>query len=127
MKIAQPALSVSALMLFACSTLADTLVLKNGDHLTGTIESSDATVITFKTDYAGEIKVQWSVVKETSTEQPVYLLKKDNTTVNGNVTSEDTNVVVHTANAGNVSVPPWRCDDHSLARTAASLRTLPPS
>jgi hypothetical protein len=105
MKIAQPALSVSALMLFACSTLADTLVLKNGDHLTGTIESSDATVITFKTDYAGEIKVQWSAVKETSTEQPVYLLKKDNTTVNGNVTSEDTNVVVHTANAGNVSVP----------------------
>ena len=104
MKIAQAVVSVS-LMLFACSTLADTLVLKNGDHLTGTIESSDAKVITFKTDYAGEIKVQWSAVKETATEKPLYVVKKDQTTVNGNVTSEDANVVVHTANEGNVSVP----------------------
>lgn len=62
-------------------------------------------MITFKTDYAGEIKVQWSAVKETATEKPLYVVKKDKTTVNGNVTSEDSNVVVHTANAGNISVP----------------------
>jgi Protein of unknown function, DUF481 len=105
MKIAQAMLSVSAVLMFACSTLADTLVLKNGDHLTGTIESSDAKAITFKTDYAGEIKVQWSAVKETSTEKPLYVVRKDQTTVNGNVTSEDANLIVHTANAGNVGVP----------------------
>jgi Protein of unknown function, DUF481 len=105
MKIAQAMLSVSAVLIFACSALADTLVLKNGDHLTGTIESSDAKVITFKTDYAGEIKVQWSAVKETTTEKPLYVVKKDQTTVNGNVTSEDASVVVHTRDAGDVSVP----------------------
>jgi Protein of unknown function, DUF481 len=105
MKIAQASVSVSAVLLFAVTTLADTLVLKNGDRLTGTIESSDAKVITFKTDYAGEIKVEWSAVKETTTENPLYVVKKDKTTVNGNVTSEDSQLAVHTANAGTVAVP----------------------
>src|ERR1700740_3177620 len=105
MRIAQAVAFVSALLTLACATSADTLVLKNGDHLTGTIESSDAKEVTFKTDYAGEIKVQWSAVKETTTEKPLYVVKKDKTTVNGNVTSEDTNVAVHTANAGTVAMP----------------------
>lgn len=105
MRIARAVAFVSALLTLACAASADTLVLKNGDHLTGTIEGSDAKEITFKTDYAGEIKVQWSAVKEASTEKPVYVVKKDNTTVNGSVTTEDTTVSVHTANAGPVNVP----------------------
>lgn len=51
MKIAQAALWLCALLTLARLAPADTLVLKNGDHLTGTIETSDAKVITFKTDY----------------------------------------------------------------------------
>lgn len=105
MKTAQAITLVSAALLMATGVFADTLVLKNGDHLTGTIESSDGKEITFKTDYAGEIKVQWSAVKETTTEKALYLVKKDNTTVNGNVTSEDETLAVHTANARTVAVP----------------------
>ena len=36
---------------------ADTLVLKNGDHLTGTVTDSDGKQVTLKTDYAGDVKV----------------------------------------------------------------------
>jgi hypothetical protein len=105
MKIACALGPIFAFLTFAGATTADTLTLKNGDHLTGTIESSDGKVITFKTDYAGEIKVQWSAVKESTTEKPLYVVKKDKTTVNGTVTTEDSNIDVHTANAGAVTVP----------------------
>jgi putative salt-induced outer membrane protein len=100
--------SIFAALILTCGTgraFADTITLKNGDHLTGTIESSDAKEITFKTDYAGEIKVQWSAVKETTTEKAMVITEKDKTTVSGTMTSEDTNVVVHTANTGEVTVP----------------------
>ncbi len=98
------ALSV-VILAVAGAALADTLTLNNGDRLTGTIESSDGKVITFKTDYAGEIKVQWSAVKETTTDKPLYVVKKDKSTVNGTVTSEDSSVYVHTSNAQEVTVP----------------------
>jgi len=105
MRIAQVLMAIFAVLSLAGATLADTLTLKNGDHLTGTIESSDGKVITFKTDYAGEIKVQWSAVKESTTEKPLYVVKKDQSTVNGKVTTEDSNINVHMANAGGVTVP----------------------
>jgi len=105
MKIARVLVLILASLTFAGATSGDTLTLKNGDHLTGTIESSDGKVITFKTDYAGEIKVQWSAVKESSAEKPLYVVKKDKTTVNGTVTTEDSNIDVHPANAAAVTVP----------------------
>jgi putative salt-induced outer membrane protein len=105
MRIARVLAANLVFVALAYGTFADTLVLKNGDHLTGTIESSDTKEITFKTDYAGEIKVQWSAVKETATDKPLYVVKTDKATVNGTVTAEDSNVTVHTANAGDVTVP----------------------
>jgi hypothetical protein len=71
MKIAHLLVSGSAFLVFAAGALADTLVLKNGDRVTGTMESSDAKQITFKTDFEGEIKVQWSAVQQVSSDKPV--------------------------------------------------------
>jgi putative salt-induced outer membrane protein YdiY len=105
MRIARLLVANFIFLALAYGTFADTLVLKNGDHFTGTIESSDAKQITFKTDYAGEIKVQWSAVKETATDKSLYVVKTDKATVNGTVTAEDSTVTVHTANAGDVTVP----------------------
>jgi hypothetical protein len=53
------------LSLFAfCSTLfADQVVLKNDDHLTGTIEKSDDKTLLI-TEFAGEVTVQWPAVQE---------------------------------------------------------------
>jgi putative salt-induced outer membrane protein len=105
MNIARALTAIFAFLTLPALSLADTLTLKNGDHLTGTIESSDGKVIIFKTDYAGEIKVQWSAVKESTTKNALYVVKKDKTTISGNVTTEDSNIEVHAPNAGAVTVP----------------------
>jgi Protein of unknown function, DUF481 len=128
MKIAR-ALAVAVFILsIASATLADTLVLKNGDRLTGTIESSDGKTITFKTDYAGEIKVKWSAVKEATTGEPIYVVRKNKTTVSGQVTTEGADVTVHPSTGTAQTVP---LSDVEIIRSPAQQKvyegTLHPS
>lgn len=104
MKNVQALVVVSALLALTFPAIADTLVLNNGDQLTGTVESSDGKVIILKTDYAGELKVKWSDVKQATT-GPLYIIEKNKTTVNGPVTATNTDLTVQTANAGAVTVP----------------------
>ena len=84
---------------------ADTLTLKNGDRLTGAIMESDGKDITLKTDFADEIKVHWSSIASVATDKPLYLVTPTKTTVSGNMTSDGTNVIIHTASNGEVTVP----------------------
>lgn len=104
MKNAHVLAAASVLLVIASSAVADTLVLKNGDHLTGTIETADKKEITFKTDYAGEIKVKWSDVKQATMEQ-LYVVENNKKTVNGPVTEADSALTVQTATGGAVRVP----------------------
>jgi putative salt-induced outer membrane protein len=83
---------------------ADAVVLKNGDHLTGTVEVSDGKDVTLKTDFAGEIKIQWSAVQELKTDKPIYVVTPDKKTVSGTVTTDGSNLVIHTANNGTVQI-----------------------
>ena len=99
---------VGAIFLFvglACAARADTILMKNGDHLTGTIEHSDGKQLTLKTDYAGEITLQVSAVKQIVSEAAVVVTTKDKKTVTGKLNMEDANLDVGTANAGTVAVP----------------------
>ncbi len=96
-------MALALLLGAACN--ADTLSLKNGDHLTGMVTSSDGKQVTLKTDYAGEIKVNWSAVKDLTADKPLYVVTADKKTVNGNVALEGTDLVVHTAASGDVRVP----------------------
>jgi putative salt-induced outer membrane protein YdiY len=84
---------------------ADTVVLKNGDRLSGTIEVSDGKDITLKTDYAGELKIKWDAVTQVMSDKLLYVMTPDKKTVSGVVTTDGTNLVVRTANAGVVQVP----------------------
>jgi putative salt-induced outer membrane protein YdiY len=97
-------ISVSFLYL-APQSAADTLSLKNGDRLTGTISDSDGKQITLKTEYAGEIKVQWTAVKDLTSAKPLYVVTPEKKTVNGDVTVEGSDMIVHTAAEGEVRVP----------------------
>lgn len=103
MKTAQALAVVSAFFIIACSAMADTLVLNNGDRLTGTIETATNKEITFKTDYAGEIKVKWSDVKQATTAQ-LYVVENNQKTLNGPVTETNSGLTVQTATAGRVMV-----------------------
>jgi putative salt-induced outer membrane protein len=99
---------VGAIFLFtglACAVQADTILMKNGDHLTGTIEHSDGKQLTLKTDYAGEINLQVSAVKQIASEAPVVVTTKQKKTLIGKLAMEGTNLEVATSNAGIVQVP----------------------
>jgi len=97
---------VAVPLLALCSPIfADTLTLKNDDRLTGSIVSSDGKEITLKTAYAGEVNVQWSAVRELASPRPIYVVTPNNKTVNGSITIEGSDLVVHTSATGDVRVP----------------------
>jgi putative salt-induced outer membrane protein YdiY len=105
MKVAFAVLFIFGFLSLGTQCGADTLVLKNGDHLTGTVTDSDGKQVTLKTDWAGDVKVQWSAVNNLTSEKPLYVVTPDKKTVNGNLTMEGSELVVHTPTTGEVRVP----------------------
>ena len=61
--------------LTACGAArADTLLLANGDRLSGTLLHLSAGTLTFKTGYAGELKIRRGDVTGIQTDQPVSVM-----------------------------------------------------
>lgn len=83
-------------LLLASGAMADTLELKGGDHLSGTIESITTGKVILATAYAGKLTIDRSVVLRISTEQPVkmamangdHLAGRLGTETNGTLTIE---------------------------------------
>jgi putative salt-induced outer membrane protein YdiY len=104
MRLKKFVMALAALSAMACAASADTVVLKNGDHLTGTVETSDGKNITLKTDYAGEIQIQWASIAEIKTDNPIYVVMPDKSTVSGLVTTEGSNIVIRPATGAPVQL-----------------------
>lgn len=86
------------------SASADTVTLKNGDHLTGTITAMNNQQVTLRTDAAGTINIKWPTLQGISSDQPLYVATPQGQTVTGNVTLDEPDLVVHTT-SGDVRVP----------------------
>ncbi len=56
-------LVLSVLLAIIGSALADQVTLKNGDRLSGTIAKSDGKTLVLKTDYAGDVTVQFDAIQ----------------------------------------------------------------
>jgi putative salt-induced outer membrane protein YdiY len=84
---------------------ADQITLKNGDRLSGSIEKSDDKILVIKTEFAGEVTVQWPGVQEISSTQPLHVSLSSGQTVVGTVTTSNGNLSVATPDAGTVSEP----------------------
>ena len=75
------------LMTSACALLyGDTLIMQNGESLTGQVTKKESAHLTFKSDSAGTIEVKWAEVKELTTDSPVRILLQDGTVVESAVT-----------------------------------------
>jgi putative salt-induced outer membrane protein len=85
--------------------LADQVVLKNGDRLSGKILRFDGKALTLKSDFAGEVTVQWDAVVSLSSEEPLYVSVKEGQVVVGPLVTSGTTVQVATPRSGTVSVP----------------------
>ena len=105
MKIAHLVKILTVFLTAAAIARADSATLRNGDHLTGTIITSDGKDLTLKTDFAGEIKIKWDAVKEVSSDKALYVVTSEKKTVNGTITSEGADLIVHTSGSGEVRVP----------------------
>lgn len=70
-----PALLVCALTALSAAPAlgADTVVLSNGDRLTGTAVKLEGGKLTFKTAYADAIAIAWDQVTSLTTSQPLVL------------------------------------------------------
>lgn len=120
-------LAVIFVFLFPAGLFADQVVLKNGDRLTGTIEKSDEKTLLIKTEFAGEVTVQWPAVQEITSSAPLHVGLSNGQTVVGTVTTSDGNLAVATANAGTVSEPKASVTRlRSEAEQAAYDRSLHP-
>ena len=67
----------------SASSLADTVVLDNGDRLSGTIVRMEATSLWLDTAYAGKIKLPWAQVNQVESDKPVRVRLADGTELDG--------------------------------------------
>ncbi len=91
------------LCICASASLADQVTLKNGDRLTGTIVKSDAKTLLLKTDFAGDINLQWDAVTSIVSSQTLHLALKDGQTIVGTVATNDGKFEVATKETGPVA------------------------
>src|SRR5438445_8519241 len=97
-------LAILAAFSFCSASFADQIVLTNGDRLTGAITKSEDKTLVIKTEFAGDVTVQWPAVQEIHSTQALHLVTREKTLV-GTVTTSDGNLAVGTATSGTVNVP----------------------
>jgi len=95
------------LSIFAAGSnlFADQVTLKNGDRLTGSIEKSDGKALVIKTEFAGEVTVQFPAIQEIQSTQPLHVDLQNGKSAVGQVTTRDGNIAVVTTTNGTVTAP----------------------
>ncbi len=90
---------------FSVTLFADQIVLTNGDRITGQILKSDDKELVIKSEYAGEITVQWPAVRGITSTQPLHVSLNNGQTLVGPVKTTDDNFQVATTTQGAVTAP----------------------
>jgi putative salt-induced outer membrane protein YdiY len=88
----------------AASALADQVILKNGDRLSGTIVKTDDDKLEMKSEFAGDVKLPWSAVGAIVSAEPLHIALKNGQTIVGVVTTKDGKFEVAAA-TGSVEAP----------------------
>jgi putative salt-induced outer membrane protein YdiY len=97
-------LSVFSLLLAACAVHADQVVLKNGDRLTGKIVMGDGKTLLLKSEFAGDVTIQWDAITDIESADNLHITLQDGTRLSGKVTTQDGKFVV--AGAPAAPTPP---------------------
>jgi putative salt-induced outer membrane protein YdiY len=91
-------------LLLVIPVLADQIVLKNGDRLTGSITKSDGKSLVIKTDYAGDVTVKFDAIQSLASSGDLNVTLGGKTAI-GPVTTSGDDVIVATKTAGPVEAP----------------------
>lgn len=119
------------LMLILCSLISpafcDQVVLKNGDRLSGTIVKSDAKALSMKTDFAGDVTIDWSAVEQITSSAPLHVTLSNGQTLAGSLITENGTFEVKTTAQGEVPVNKDQIESlRSEAEQASYEHTLHP-
>lgn len=94
----------SLLFLPFAASGADQVVLKNGDRLSGTIVRSDRKELLLKTEFIGDVNVQWDAIERITAEQSVFVTSSEGQVLVGPVTSANGMLQVETESSGRINV-----------------------
>jgi hypothetical protein len=105
-KIMRKAIIVTAVTaaLFS-SALADQIVLKNGDRLTGTIVKSDGKTILLHTAFVGDVTIDFSAVTQVTTDQQLHVVLSNGKTIVGPITTTDSKLEIGSNTSGVTELP----------------------
>lgn len=78
----------------ASAAVADQVTLKNGDRLSGGIVSGDGKTLLLKTEFAGDVTIQWDAIVGIESTEHLNLTLKDGTKLSGKITTTDGKFVV---------------------------------
>ena len=79
---------------YAARTLADEVVLDNGDRITGKILRKETDVLVLNTKYAGDLNIAWSNIRRVTTDAPITVYFEDGNRLVGTLTSEEDGTVI---------------------------------
>ena len=69
--------AAATLLALCTSARADSVLMRNGDLLSGTVEHMSAGSLKLTSSYAGEVSVPWGEVSSIATDEPVTLILKE--------------------------------------------------
>jgi putative salt-induced outer membrane protein len=107
--------SLLLLVLAASVVQADQVTLSNGDRLSGKIVTGDGKTLLLKTDFAGDVTIQWNSITGIESTDTVYLTLKDGTKFVGKVTTRDGKFVVASATPATTASAPVATKDTVVA------------
>jgi putative salt-induced outer membrane protein len=102
--LARRVLLAMALFLSAVTTFADQVTLKNGDRLTGAIVKFDEDKLVIKSEFAGDISLQWSAVVAIVSTEPLHVALKNGQAIEGLISTKGEKLEVAGA-SGPVETP----------------------
>src|SRR5579862_2022669 len=86
--------SLLVFLLGALGSPADQVVLKNGDRLSGNIVTGDGKTLLLKSEFAGDVTIQWDAITDIESSGNINITLKDGTRLSGKVTTKDGKFVV---------------------------------
>jgi putative salt-induced outer membrane protein len=114
------------LLIFAGPLFADQVTLKNGDRLTGTIVKFDQDKLVLKSEFAGDVSLQWAAVTAIVSAEPLHVALKNGQTVVGVITTKDEKFEVAAASGPIETAKPEIVAVRNSAEQEVYMRTLHP-
>ena len=96
MKAPTPVVLLAGILALAAGALADQVVMKNGDRISGALVKKDAKTLTIKSEFFGLVTLPWDQIDSVKADNPITVELPTKETVQGTLNTAGDNVEVTT-------------------------------